>query len=506
MSRKTNGPSQTAWYPVKDGKSVVGVLEISTNTPQDPDQSQGWLLQQIAIQLGHIAERERTAELIQREARHDSLTSLPNRRAFEDMLEREIQTAQKEEHEAALFFLDLNGFKRVNDSLGHAAGDQVLQVVAERLKSTIRQSNLKRHSRERAIDSISRVGGDEFTLLLGKVGTGQVADTIAQRIIDALASPIRHNGQQFNIGVSIGIAFYPQDAQHADALIRYADDAMYLAKRRGRSGFSRFEASDNTIDSLSFEAEMRYALENHQLEMHYQAVFSCEDRTAVGAEALIRWRHPVRGWISPAEFIPFAEKSGLMADIGHFQFDTVLQWFETAYTDLPDDFRVALNLSPTQVEDSAFINWLIERLSKTTVPMQQLELEITETALLADTPEARNNIQQLAGLGLCITLDDFGTGQSSLSLLKRFRIGRLKIDRSFVSGLPDRNEDAAIVSAVLSLAHSLDIPVVAEGVEHEVQHLFLAHRGCHDMQGFLLGKPMENAALVESLKNPQPHI
>lgn len=503
MSREHDSQSHSACYPIKDREEVVGVIEISTDEAHDPVQEGGWLLQQIAIQLGHIAERERTAELIQREARFDSLTSLPNRRAFEDLLAKDIRTAQIEEHDLALLFLDLNGFKRINDSLGHAAGDEVLQVVARRLTSTVRQADIKRPSRDRAVDSISRVGGDEFTVVLSNVSTTIDADTVAQRIIDALAAPIRLQGQQFTVGVSIGIATYPQDAQDADVLIRFADDAMYKAKSRGRSGFCHYQASENSVDSLSLEAEMRAALAQDQLEMHYQPVFSCTSGDVIGAEALIRWRHPERGWISPTQFIPFAEKTNLIGEIGHFQFEAVLKWFESSYTELPENFRIALNLSPTQIEDPSFVSWLTARLADSHLPMNQLELEITETALLADTPEARDNVDALASLGICITLDDFGTGQSSLSLLKRFRIGRLKIDRSFVSGLPDRNEDAAIVSAVLSLAQSLEIPVVAEGVENETQQLFLLNRGCDDMQGFLLARPMQGDVLIQRLKETQ---
>lgn len=453
------------------------------------------MLQQVTIQLGHIAERERAAELILREALNDSLTNLPNRRAFHDMLEQQILAADKDSERLALLFIDLNGFKRINDSLGHAAGDKVLQVVAQRLKRTVRQSDIFCQARDRAVQTISRVGGDEFTVLLDNIQSPGDADVAAQRILDALATPVRLNGQEFKVGASIGIALFPDDARRVDALIRSADAAMYTAKRRGGSGFSRYRACDTTVDSIAFEAEMRRALLDKQFEMHYQPVFNCDSGEVVGAEALIRWRHPQRGWISPGKFIPLAEEIGLISEIGQFQFDSVIRWFEATRDYLPENFRVALNLSPTQVEDASFVTWLAGRLAASELAMRQLELEITETALLADTPEARDHLRALSGLGLCITLDDFGTGQSSLSLLKRFPIGRLKIDRSFVSGLPGRSEDVAIVGAVLSMAHSLGIPVVAEGVEDEAQRQFLRHRKCDEMQGFLLGKPMTGDAL-----------
>lgn len=501
VSKATEANRRSVYYPIQDGQAVVGVIEVDAEAWHDSIQEGSWLLQQIAIQLGHIAERERTAQIIQREARYDSLTSLHNRRAFQTILEQEIAIAERDEKKVALLFIDLNDFKRVNDSLGHAAGDSVLQVIAKRLQQAVRQSKQHQHYQSgRASDSISRVGGDEFTLVLEDIQSTEEAGVVAQRILDSLASPIRINGQQFKVGASIGIAVFPDDAQRTDVLVRSADAAMYAAKRRGGSGYSRYRDADKAVDSLGFEAEMRCALEDGQLEMHYQPVFSCQTGEPVGAEALIRWHHPQRGWIPPIEFIPLAEHIGLIGEIGKFQFETVLSWFAEASTQLPADFRIALNLSPMQIEDANFSKWLLDRLANSKIPMRNIELEITETALLADTPEVQANVRALADLGLCITLDDFGTGQSSLSLLKRFPIGRIKIDRSFVSGLPERSEDVAIVGAVLSLAHSLDIPVVAEGVEEEAQRLFLVHRQCHDMQGFLLARPMPGDLLTHKLR------
>lgn len=487
------------YYPIQDGKEVVGVIEVSLCIPKNGEDEGNWLLQQIAIQLGHIAERERTAHIIQREARYDSLTSLLNRRAFQSILDQEIQSAETQQGKLALLFIDLNDFKRINDSLGHAAGDTVLQVVAKRLQHSIRLNT----SSNRGTDAIARVGGDEFTLVLDNIQSSDDADLAAERMLKSLSKPIRIDGQQFKVGASIGIAIYPDDAQRADVLVRSADAAMYAAKRRGGGGYSRYRDSDKAVDSLSFEAEIRYALEQGHLEMHYQPVFDCQTSSPVGAEALIRWQHPDRGWISPAEFIPLAEEVGLIGEIGEFQFDTVIRWFEANQPQLPADFRMALNLSPNQITDPHFSAWLLKRLKATSIPMANLELEITETALLADTAETQANVSALAELGLCITLDDFGTGQSSLSLLKRFPIGRLKIDRSFVKGLPDRSEDVAIVGAVLSLAHSLEIPVVAEGVEEDAQRKFLNHRNCDDMQGFLLARPMPGNELLRKLR---PHL
>lgn len=490
-------------YPIRDGNDVVGVLEFNADADRSPAQEEGWLVQQIAIQLGHIAERERTARIIQKEARFDSLTNLPNRRAFRDTLEQALKSAEHNGDRIGLLFIDLNDFKRINDSLGHAAGDEVLQVVARRLQQAVRESDSQRSENGAVGDTISRIGGDEFTLVLQKLPSPDAASIAAERILAALASPVRLSGQQFKVGASIGIAVFPDDAERADVLISSADAAMYAAKRRGGRGYLRYEVTEDAIDTLKFEADIRRALEECELEMHYQPVFNCQNRQPVGAEALIRWLHPDKGWISPAEFIPLAEKLGLIHDIGRFQFETALQWFAESRTRLPDNFRLALNLSPMQIENPEFANWLVQRLKDSGLPLALLELEITETALLADTPEIRSNLANLTELGLCITLDDFGTGQSSLSLLKRFPIGKLKIDRSFVNGLPERSEDIAIVGAVLSLAQALLIPVVAEGVEREEQRLFLSRRKCEFMQGFLLARPMPGEQLVIELDREQ---
>lgn len=499
MSDARESGKKRAYYPVLDQQQIAGVIELVfevSHTPSDEDLA---TLEQIAIQVGYIAERERTARAIAQEAQRDSLTSLKNRRAFRDTLDAQIAQAERERAKVALLYIDLNDFKRINDSLGHSAGDAVLKVVAKRLAKSIRHTDRGSAIERASEDFVSRIGGDEFTLILDDIQSSEDADRAAQRLLGSLAAPIQLNGQNFKIGASIGIAIYPDDAQHTEALIRSADAAMYSAKRRGGDRYSRYNDKDKAVESLSFELEMRNAIELGQMEMHYQPVFDCQTREPVGAEALIRWRHPERGWVPPDKFIPLAENIGYISEIGKFQFEAVLQWFKTVRSQLPKDFRIALNLSPMQIQDTTFVDWLLHRLAASQLPLQNIELEITETALLEDTDEIQSNVRALANLGLCITLDDFGTGQSSLSLLKRFPIGRIKIDRSFVNGLPNQSEDVAIVGAVLSLAKALEIPAVAEGVEEEVQLAFLALRECEDMQGYLLAKPMPGDELAYKL-------
>jgi len=297
---------------------------VETEVNQNSNHEGSWLIEQLVHQLGQLAERERTRAIIQREARYDSLTSLHNRRAFEDILSKEIARAELEEKRTALLFINLNDFKRVNDSLGHAAGDEVLQVIAQRLQQAVRQSDRRTNSQARGEDFLSRMGGDEFTLILADIQSTNDAVLAAERVLDSLSSPISLQGQQFRVGASIGIAVFPDDAKQADALIRSADAATYAAKRKGRSSYSRYHDTDKAVDSLSFEAEIRAALENNELDMHYQPVFSCRTGEPVGAEALIRWHHPERGWITPGQFIPIAEEIGLMGELGRFQFETVL--------------------------------------------------------------------------------------------------------------------------------------------------------------------------------------
>jgi len=490
-----NSDRHTIYYPVHDGATIVGVLAADVGSAQSLEHDNSWLLQQLVVQLGHLAERERTAKVIQREADLDALTNLQNRRAFENHLQVEIADAESEPSKLALLYIDLDDFKRINDSLGHEAGDCVLQVVAKRLRQSLRTNNDAHHNK----DIISRVGGDEFTLLLKDIQSDTDAENIAQRIVSSLAAPIQFRDKDLKVGASIGIAFFPEDATQPDTLVRSADAAMYSAKRLGKAGYSRYRDTDKAFDTLSFELEVQRAIEEQQLEMYYQPVFNCFSGEPVGVEALIRWHHPQRGWVSPGEFIPRAEDLSIIVDIGKFQFDTALTWFKTNRPQLPDNFRLALNLSPAQITNTDFVTWLIHRLEDSDLPMSCIELEITETALLMDTRDTQTNVRALSDMGVCITLDDFGTGQSSLSLLKRFPIGRLKIDQSFVSGLPDHSEDIAIVGAVLSLAHSLDIPVVGEGVEEEAQLEFLKARNCDDAQGFLLGRPMPGAAIVSAL-------
>ncbi len=501
-----NQDRQTVYYPVQDGNTIAGVLAAEVGDAHNSEAEGSWLLQQLVVQIGHLAERERTAKAIQREARIDALTNLQNRRAFKNQLETEIADAQARSRKLALLYIDLNDFKRINDSLGHEAGDRVLQVVAQRLRHALRAGD----DANQNTDVISRVGGDEFTLLLKDIRSTADAESITRRIITSLAAPIQFRGRDFKVGASVGIAFFPQDASQPDTLVRSADAAMYSAKRQATSGYSRYHDTDKAFDTIGFETEIRHAIQEQQLEMHYQLIFNCQTREPVGVEALIRWQHPERGRISPGEFIPRAEDLGLIVDIGKFQFDTALNWFIATRPQLPSDFRIALNLSPAQIASTDFATWLILRLEDSGLPMSCIELEITETALLKDTRDTQTNVRALSDMGVCITLDDFGTGQSSLSLLKRFPIGRLKIDRSFVSGLPLDSEDVAIVGAVLSLAHALDIPVVGEGVEDEAQLAFLQQRDCDDVQGFLLGRPMPGPAIISTLafdgKQQKPNI
>ena len=504
VEQHVTGGTRYVAAPVSVDGRVVDVFEVRLGA--DPSALEGVveLVTQVAFHLGRIRERQQAAEALTREAHYDHLTQLSNRRAFHLLLDETVGEAVVHQRTMALLFIDLNGFKRINDSLGHDFGDALLLLVARRLRRSVRLTD---HVCSRSNDpfaAISRIGGDEFTLILDEISDASDAELVAQRVLDTICAPARLRGREVRVGACIGIAVFPDDASTPSVLIQRADTAMYAAKERGTNGFQCYDPTLESEDEFAFEAALREALRESQLFMHYQPVFDAQDGSLVGAEALIRWQHPTEGLVPPGRFIPLAERVGLMHEVGVFQTEQALAWLEAARPDLPEGFRLALNISPMQIEDAGFVEWMASRLARSPLSMSQVELEITETALLVDTLETRDHLRALAGLGIRIALDDFGTGQSSLSLLKRLPIARLKIDRSFVSGLPDRGEDVAIVSAVLSLANDLGVPVVAEGVEEEDQQRFLAERGCQEIQGYLLARPMTGEQFLERYGRSHP--
>jgi len=426
---------------------------------------------------------------IQYLAHFDPLTRLPNRSFWTDRVRAQVITANRHHEQFAVLFLDLDQFKTVNDSLGHAVGDLLLSAVATRLQAVLREDDL-----------LARQGGDEFVALLTRLPRADDAAVVANKMILALRAPFAIDGHELSVSVSIGIALFPQDATEADTLIKQADLAMYSAKESGRNAYQFFrdEMNDQAQQRLRVESALRRALERNEFELHYQPQVQAADNAVVGYEALLRWHSGVLGEVPPSDFIPVAEATGLMLPIGSWvlraAFEQQVRWQQAGRADL----RVAINISALQFRHEGFMAELAGLLEQTGANPRRIELEITESALMQVGEDMVERLHQLRRLGFTLALDDFGTGYSSLAYLKRFPLERLKIDRSFVRELPDDPEDCAIATATLSLARDLGMGVIAEGVENLAQRDFLVAGGCQVLQGFLFGRPMPASDCVSA--------
>lgn len=492
LSPRAKRPLQLLIQPIRIDRAVIGVIELLLPSGARAPAEALELVGHVAAQLGRAAESERSHREIRALAYVDTVSGLPNRHAFQERLPGVLEATRAKRAQAALLFVDLNGFKRVNDSLGHDAGDLLLREVADRLRSAIRMSD---HLWRAPLDvaQVARFGGDEFTLLLVDVAGPRGAEIVAQRILEDLTVPVQIAGQEVVVGASIGIAMFPADASTATELIQRADRAMYRAKQRGTSAWERHDGSGE-LSRRSFELgeDLRRALDDGAITLHYQPVFRARDGALIGAEALARWNHPIRGAVSPGEFIPIAESNGLIERLGRFVLDETCRQTAAWAARLPQDFRTAANLSARQLL-SPVQNQLRESLARHQCEARRIELELTETALLVANAGVEQRLHEIVNLGVQLVLDDFGTGYSSLAFLKQFPIRKVKIDRGFVHGLPLETGDVAITLAIIAMAHTLGLGVVAEGVEDEAQQEFLTARGCDELQGFLLGKPVPAA-------------
>jgi diguanylate cyclase (GGDEF)-like protein len=418
------------------------------------------------------AARRAEAELLHRTL-HDILTGLPNRRLLVDRIDRAMAAA-KRGRRTAVMLLDVDYFKSINDNMGHAAGDEVLKSVAARLSDCIRET-----------DTVARLGGDEFALLLSDGDSDAI--TVASRIIEVMQSPVDVEGKPVTIGVSIGIAHPPRDGNTTDEILKAADIALYKAKRNGRGKFALFDAAEDAsvCSARRLESELRGAVEREEFRIVYQPITVGSSGTLAAVEALIRWNHPELGTISPAEFIPLAERNGLIIPIG----DWVLEQACRDAKQLPPNVKVSINLSRVQISDRGFVDRVAAILKRTEIPPYRVELEVTETAIIEDEANASRVLGELRDLGVSVAVDDFGVGQSALSCLKNLPIGRIKIDRSLVSDLAQDGKARAIFVAVVSLAKSLGIKTTAEGIESEEQRIIAALAGCDHLQGYFLGRP-----------------
>ena len=428
-----------------------------------------------------ITERTYAEEQIKHLAYHDALTGLPNRLLFKDRLTVALSHAQRDRSRIAVLFLDLDRFKVINDSLGHNIGDQLLQAVSTRVQACVRES-----------DTVARLGGDEFTLLLPNLIRSEDAAPIAQKILEAVRYPFHIEGREFFITTSIGISLYPEDGTDAETLIKNADTAMYQAKEQGRDNYQLFNAFVNAkaLQRITLEHGLRRALANDEMAVHYQPIFDLRSGSVTGMEALLRWRHPGMGNVPPATFIPLAEATGVMVPIGSWAMREACRQAKAWHDSGLRHLSLAVNLSVQQLQSPDLLQRVNEILKETGLPPRLLELEITESSAMQNPETSIRTLYDLKKLGLRISLDDFGTGHSSLAYLKRFPIDTLKIDQSFVRDITSDPDTAAIVTAIIAMAHSLRLKVIAEGVEFSDQAAFLRRYGCDQMQGYLIKPPV----------------
>jgi diguanylate cyclase (GGDEF)-like protein len=433
-----------------------------------------------------IIDATRAERHIRRLAYNDSLTGLPNRAMFLDRLGQQLEHAAHGEETVAVLFLDLDRFKYVNDTLGHDVGDRLLKAVADRIRRVVRGT-----------DTVSRLGGDEFTVALAPADSSAAA-AVAENICRTLTSSFDIDGHEIFMSTSIGISLYPQDGLDVNTLLKHADVAMYRAKK-DNSGFQFFEASmeHSMSGQLRMETELRRALERHEFEVFYQPKAWVASGEVVGMEALVRWRHPARGLVTPIEFIAVAEQTGLIIALGEWVLRTACAQAQAWFRRSGDPLHVAVNISGKQLLQKDFVATVERALRDTGLAPQMLELEITESTLMEYAKDTLELLRTLRGLGVRLSIDDFGTGYSSLAYLKRFPVNTIKIDRAFVRDIPGDADDMAIASVMISLAHSLRLEVVAEGVETEAQRQFMREHGCELMQGYLLSEPV-SAQVFES--------
>jgi diguanylate cyclase (GGDEF)-like protein/PAS domain S-box-containing protein len=441
-----------------------------------------------------ITERKRAEDHLVYLAHHDSLTGLPNRTLFNDRLQQSLIDAARRERVVAVLFMDLDRFKTINDTLGHEVGDVLLRAVSGRLKDCIRTG-----------DTVARLGGDEFIVLLPGVGHADDVGRIAQKILDVFDQPFSIDGREFFVTTSIGITLYPFDGKDVDGLVKNADVAMYRAKEQGRNSYQFYtaEMTAKSHENLALENALRGALDRNELVLHYQPVVDLASGEVSGMEALLRWQHPEQGLIMPQRFIPLAEESGLIVPIGEWALRTAclqaVAWQQQGYAPL----RLAVNLSARQFYQRNLAEVIARVLKDSALDPAWLELELTESLLMQNAELTHATLRTLNAMGVRLSIDDFGTGYSSLGYLKRFPLDTLKIGRSFVRDVPGDPDDAAIVSAIIVMAHTLEMRVIAENVETEAQRAFLRAQACDAFQGYVFGPPLPPEEFIRYLPKPR---
>ncbi len=425
-----------------------------------------------------VAER---VEAFEKLAHYDSVTNLPNRFLFKDRLKHALTQAQNKHKKIALVLLDLDRFRNINDSEGHAAGDQILRQIAGRLSKIIR-----------SCDTFARLGGDEFVVLIEEFEDKKFIKKLVKQIQSTFNDPFYIGNKKIYLTISLGISFYPSDTNNSDDLLKHADSAMYEAKSTGKNTYC-FYSPEQTMAAhsrFSLETELRLALKNDEFAVFYQPQFNLKTKSLSGAEALVRWQHPQKGWISPAEFIWLTEEIGLILEIGNVVLRKAciqtLIWIKSGHF----KGRISVNLSAIQFKQPDIVRTVQNILDETGLPANRLEIEITESALIGSMEMVAETLDAFKKIGVALAIDDFGTGYSSLAYLKRFHVDRLKIDQSFVHELPHHNNDVAIVRAIINMGQALGLSVIAEGVEKKEQADFLSQESCDDVQGYFYGRPV----------------
>lgn len=435
----------------------------------------------VVVVFRDVTDQRNMTKLLEYQATHDTLTKLPNRMLLHDRAGQALRQAKRREEHVAVLFLDLDRFKTINDSLGHQIGDQLLEVVANRLTTNVRDA-----------DVVSRLGGDEFVIMLTQLANPDAAGAVARKVIELFSEPILVNNHELNISVSIGVSTYPDDSRDVDGLLRCADLAMYSAKESGRDTFRFFEPKLDAAanERMDIENHLRVALERNQFELYYQPKLSTKTREVIGCEALLRWNHPEKGQIPPDRFIPVAEETGIILELGEWVVNEACKQTQQWNQVLGKRFTVAVNVSWLQLYQSDLKSILLGALKRSGIAADLLELEFTESVLMRDLDTACDTLNGLRELGIHLSIDDFGTGYSSLNYLKRFPLNSLKIDRSFIADMCENKESLSIVEAIINLCQILGLEVVAEGVETSRQLAQLQNLGCEQVQGYLFSKPL----------------
>ena len=476
-NRRKNGQIYPTWLTLSSVRNASGEITNYVGISQD------------------ITVRKEAEQRLAYLANHDALTGLPNRTLFNDRLNHALAHGERYKQGLAILFLDLDRFKVINDTLGHDIGDQLLQNLAQRLTKSLRGS-----------DTVARWGGDEFTILVDELDSPQDAVAVARRVLDVLTEPFLLNGHEIFVTGSIGITLYPKDGRDAQVLLSNADAAMYRAKEKGGNNYQFYTAAMNAsaLDRLRLESDLRRALEREEFFLHYQPKVDIRSGRIVGVEALIRWDHPTLGMVSPQQFIPLAEETGLIIPIGEWVLRTACTQNQAWHSAGACSIRVAVNISAQQFKKENLTETVTRILDETGLPHDLLELEITESVMMQDMERAIAVLSELSARGIRFSIDDFGTGYSSLVYLKRLPIDILKIDRSLVSQMPEDPDDTAIAAAIISMGKSLNLQVIAEGVETEQQLAFLLQQGCDEAQGFLFSRPVAADKMTELLQQKAP--